>query len=313
MKYEINGDFKHICMLTFPLSKPLAHIAEPVLGALFKRERSDKKVTVTCCKINADGRNINALLYQPKGRENVSSAVVYYHGGGFVYKAAPYQFKLVREYCVKTPCKVLLVDYGLAYKYPYPAPFNDCFRALEWLVENSERLGIDKSKIAVAGDSAGGNLAASVAIAARDRGLVKLCGQMLVYPVIDRRMKSDSMKKYTDTPIWNGRLSEKMWRIYLPNSDGANIGYASPIEAADLSCLPNTYIEIAEFDSLHDEGVEYARALEKAGNRVFLNETKGTVHGYDMAAKSKTVIESVDKRIKFLQNIFYGGFEGDQL
>ena len=236
---------------------------------------------------------------------NTSPVVIYFHGGGFIYKAAPYHYKLVKEYCVKTPCKVLMVDYRLTTQNSFPVPANDCYSALKWLVENADNLKIDKSKIVIAGDSAGGNLAAAVTLMARDNKLIFPCGQMLIYPVIDRRMKTQSMNKYTDTPIWNSRLSKKMWELYLPNSNAENIEYASPIEAPNLSGLPNTYIETAEFDCLHDEGMEYAKALKAAGNAVFLNETKNTIHGFDMASKSRVVIDSIEKRIQFLQNLFY--------
>ena len=304
MRYEISRDFKYIRLMTFPIVKPLAHIAEYILGALLKINHSDDNVNVTRHTIDVENGSIKALFYEPKKCENTSPAVIYYHGGGFVYKAAPYHYKLVKEYCVKTPCKVLMVDYRLSTKNSFPVPVNDCCSALKWLVENAESLGIDKSKIVIAGDSAGGNLAAAVTLTARDNKLIVPCGQMLIYPVIDRRMKTQSMNKYTDTPIWNSRLSKKMWELYLPDSNVENIEYASPIEAPDLSGLPNTYIETAEFDCLHDEGMEYAKALKAAGNTVFLNETKNTIHGFDMASKSKIVIDSIEKRIKFLQSSF---------
>ena len=305
MRYEISSDFKFIGLMTFPIIKPFAHIAEHILGVLLKINHSDDNVNVTRYTIDVDKGNIKALFYEPKKCENTSPVVIYFHGGGFIYKAAPYHYKLVKEYCVKTPCKVLMVDYRLTTKNSFPVPLNDCYSALKWLVENADSLKIDKSKIVIAGDSAGGNLAAAVTLMARDNKLIDPCGQMLIYPVIDRRMETPSMKEYTDTPIWNSRLSQKMWELYLPDSNVENIEYASPIEAPNLSGLPDTYIEIAEFDCLHDEGVEYAKALKVADNAVFLNETKNTIHGFDMASNNQIVIDSIDKRIKFLKNLFY--------
>lgn len=305
MKYNISRDFKFIRFMTFPIVKVFAPIAEKVLGIFMKVEHSDKQVKVTKHTIDTANGQIKALLYEPKNCSETMPAMVYYHGGGFIYKAAPYHYRLVKQYCVQTPCKVLLVDYRLTPKHSYPVPVNDCYSGLEWLIKNADKLNIDKEKIIIAGDSAGGNLAAAVTLMARDNNLFKPCAQMLVYPVIDRRMKTVSMRKYTDTPIWNSRLSEKMWTLYLRGNDDENIQYASPIEAPDLSGLPATYIETAEFDCLHDEGVEYADALKAAGNTVILNETKNTIHGFEMASKSSIVTESLKTRIRFLLNEFY--------
>ena len=305
MKYEINKDFKRLRFATFPIIKPFAYFSERVLGALMKINHSDQNVHVARCTIDVDNGSIKALLFEPRNCDKASPAVIYFHGGAFVYKAGPYHYKLVKEYCAKTPCKVLMADYRLSTHNPFPIPVDDCCRSLKWLLENAEDLGIDKSKIIVAGDSAGGDLAAAVTLMARDNRLADLCGQMLIYPVTDRRMKTPSMEKYTDTPVWNSRLSKKMWALYLPGSNVENIEYASPMEAKDLSGLPDAFIETAEFDCLHDEGAEYAKALKEAGNTVFLNETKNTVHGFDMALKSQIVVDSIKKRIEFLQSRFY--------
>lgn len=127
---------------------------------------------------------------------------------------------------------------------------------------------------------------------------------MLIYPVTDRRMQTASIKKYTNTPIWNAVLSKKMWQFYLGDGEIQNIEYASPAEAENLSDLPETYLETAEFDCLHDEGINYAEAMKNAGVNVKINETYGTIHGFDMASNSKIVLGSIKKRTEFLKGIF---------
>ena len=113
------------------------------------------------------------------------------------------------------------------------------------------------------------------------------------------------MKKFVDTPVWNSILNRKMWQLYLPEKvDGQNAQYVSPASASDLSNMPPTYIQTAEFDCLHDEGVAFADALESAGNSVALDETKGTVHGFDMASHSTITATAVNNRISFLNQIF---------
>lgn len=303
-KYNISSDFKFVKLLTFPVMPWAAPIAEAVLGVFMRVNHSDENVNVSKQQIRVDGGVIDALFYEPVSCGKNAPLLVYYHGGAFTYKAAPYHFRLVKEYCIKANCKVLMVDYRLAPKYQYPIPLKDCCSALEYAVNNAEKLGVNKAKIAVGGDSAGGSLAASVALIARDNKLVSLCGQMLIYPVLDKRISSESMKKFTDTPVWNSRLTKKMMTVYLPNLAVELIEYASPVEFENLADLPSTYIETAQFDCLHDDGVNYARLLKKAGVDTTIFETKETMHGFDMAAKSKITIKSVEKRADFLKRIF---------
>lgn len=303
-KYNINSDFRLVKLLTFPIMPWAAPIAEALLGVFMKVNHSDKNVKVSNRQIKVDGGVINALFYEPITCGENAPLLVYYHGGAFTYKAAPYHFRLVKEYCVKVNCKVLMVDYRLAPKYKYPIPLKDCCSALAYAVGNAEKLGIDKSRIAVGGDSAGGSLAASVALLARDNKLVSLCGQMLIYPVLDKRINSASMQKFTDTPVWNSRLTKKMMPVYLPDFAVELIEYASPVEFENLADLPNTYIETAQFDCLHDDGVNYADLLKAANVDVTLFETKETMHGFDMAGKSEITIKSVEERAAFLKKIF---------
>lgn len=303
-RYNINKDFRFVKLLTFPVMPWAAPIAESVLGVFMKINHSDANVSVSRKEISVDGGKINALFYEPVGIGKNAPLLVYYHGGAFTYKAAPYHYRLVKDYSTKAKCKVLMADYRLAPKYKYPIPLKDCYSALEYAVNNAGSLGVDITKIAVGGDSAGGSLAAASALLARDKGLVSLCGQMLVYPVLDKRISSQSMKSFSDTPVWNSRLSKKMMDIYLPGSDAEMIEYASPAECENLIGLPAAYIETAEFDCLHDDGVTYAAMLKASNVETQLFETKETMHGFDMAGKSAITIESVQKRTEFLRNIF---------
>jgi acetyl esterase/lipase len=172
------------------------------------------------------------------------------------------------------------------------------------MAESAGRFGIDPKRIAVGGDSAGGNLAAATALLARDGGSAQPCFQMLIYPVIDRRMQTESMKRFSDTPMWNSVLNAKMWKWYLEGAGSANIEYASPIEADSLVGLPEAYVETAEFDCLHDEGAAYAAALNSAGCLTRLNETSGTMHGFDIVSGSTIVRDSVYARVESLRQAF---------
>ena len=231
--------------------------------------------------------------------------IVYYHGGGFVYGASSNHYYLCKEYALKSKCKIIFVDYRLAPKYQFPIPAEDCFMAYRWTIDNSEKLGIDKTRIAIGGDSAGGCLTAAVALMARDRGLMAPLFQMLIYPVTDRRMITESMKNFVDTPMWNGRLSVKMWEGYLGSGEHEHIEYASPVEAPSLENLPDTYMETAEFDCLRDEGIMYGEMLRDAGNTVTFYQTKGTMHAFDGKRSAPTTEKVIEKRLKFINSNFY--------
>lgn len=305
MDYPINDDFKKLKMMTFPIVEGFAPAAEKVLGVFVNVNHSDKNVSVEKFNINSGGASLPCLLYSPRGKKGKLPLVVYYHGGGFIYKAAPYHYRLLKEYCHGANCRVLCVDYRNTPKYNFNQIFPDCYSTLEWAVKNADRIGADLNKFAVAGDSAGGCLAAATVLKARDEGLVNLCGMLLVYPVLDSSVSTESMKKFVDTPVWNSILNRKMWQLYLSEkADGQNVQYVSPASASDLSHMPPTYIQTAEFDCLRDEGVAFADALKSAGNSAILDETKGTVHGFDMASHSSITVCAVNNRISFLNQIF---------
>jgi acetyl esterase/lipase len=211
---------------------------------------------------------------------------------------------LICTYAAKTPCKVVYVDYRLAPKYAFPVGVEDCYAAFQWARQNAGELGIDPNKIAVGGDSAGGDLAAAVNLIALDRNTPTACFQMLIYPVTDARQSTVSIKKFTDTPLWNAKQTEKMWKLYLSNGLPDKKDYASPLEAASLENMPATYLEVAEFDCLHDEGVNFAKALQNSGVQVELNETRGTVHGFEIAENSELVHQIITKRVEALKKGF---------
>lgn len=306
--YPIHPDFAPLAKLNPPLNRAVLPAMQKSMSALWNLEKSGDGVTVTKLQIPLDKKkSMRAILYSPEGGSVKLPCLVYYHGGGFVFNAAPYHFLNAREYCSGAKCHVLFVDYRLAPRYKFPAALDDAFRAYRWTQMNSEELNIDFKRIAVGGDSAGGSLAASVCQMARDYGAAVPCGQLLVYPCTDVRMKTDSVKRFHDTPMCNSRDMAKYIKLYIPNLAHLPMEervYASPAEALSLKGLPSAYVETAEFDCLHDEGLEYAGRLEDFGVNVTVHETKGTIHGYDFMSKSPIVWESMQKRIAFLCRIF---------
>lgn len=172
------------------------------------------------------------------------------------------------------------VDYALAPEHKFPAPVEDCYAAAKWVAENANAIGGDPTRIAVGGDSAGGNLAAVVAIMARDRGTPPLVYQLLVYPVINFAFDTQSYRECADS---YGLTKDDMawfWNLYLPSEADGHNPYASPLRAQDLRGLPPALVITAEFDPLRDEGEAYAARLREAGVPAVCTRYNGMIHAF---------------------------------
>lgn len=310
-KYPIHPDFKKYENLNPPLSRAVLPLMQKMMGPLFSMEKSTEQIKVSHLSIPASpnqaissNHTIRALMYTPVGISEPAPCLVYFHGGGFAISASPHHFQMARTYALNTNCKVLFVDYRLAPKHPFPAAPEDCYAAYTWLLEHAGEYSVDTARIAVGGDSAGGQLATVVCLMARDRGQRVPCGQMMIYPVTGRNMVTESMKQFTDTPLCNSRDIEKYFSFYIEDPVNEKSIYASPIHAESLEGLPPAYIETAEFDCLRDEGILYAERLKETGITVTLNNTLGTIHGFDIARESAIVKACVAQRVSFLLGLF---------
>lgn len=304
-KYAIHPDFKMWSKFNPPLYKSLIPLIQKTMRILFKLQKSDKNCKVEKIKIPFQDKLMPAIIYTPTGIKEKAPCLVYFHGGGFVLAGAPYHYKNAKKYAIGASCKVVFVDYPLAPKYRYPIPVDACYQTYKWVVENAETLSIDKNKVAVGGDSAGGSLSTTATMKAADNNFQTPCGQMLLYPAIGVKEPTKSMQEFDDTPMCNSKDFEKYCKMYFKNNQQKISGkYISPLYAPSLKIFPQTYIETAEFDCLRDEGKLFAKKLKEHGVKVQLINTKGTIHGYDMSTKSKIVAESIDKRISFLKKIF---------
>lgn len=298
-EYPIHPDFKMLAAIHPPLNRRTIPMIQKSMGLLYHQQRSSRAVRVERVRIPADtGQAVRALLYIPvEGKTD--ACLLYCHGGGYAFPAAPYQYKLARIYAQQVGCRVLFPDYRLAPEYPFPAAVDDCFAAYRRLLEMSEGAGI-----AVCGDSAGGTLSMAVCLRALDEGLPAPCAQLLTYPAVGNAGETDSLRRYTDTPMCNSRDMETYGAWYVQNEGAGKLAYRSPIEAESFAGIPMTYIETAEFDALRDGAILYAEKLRSAGIEVELHNTKGTVHGYDMMLKSGIVKELIEKRTGFLKRAF---------
>ena len=293
--YPIHDDFRAACRITAPLGRGVLGIGNAFLAAMPKGMRSDEELTINKIKIisTADGEEFGAWIITPKGGDMLRPATLFLHGGGFVFKGAPYHYDLAKEYARRTGAVVVMVDYRTAHNNPYGTSLNDCVDAWQWMLAEAQDLGIDTLRTAIVGDSAGGFLAIKTVLAS-DIHPSKL---MLIYPVVDCSMRTESMAQFSDTPVWNSELNRKMWGYYL---QGATEKSLLDLAESELQKMPETYVETAEFDCLRDEGNEFARILQGAGVATIHTQTKGTMHGFDMAQQSEITQRQIDERCKWL-------------
>lgn len=306
-KYSIKEEFKYYGKIKPLISKTIISTADRFLKTP-KWIFSDKEINVITKKIKGYKNNdLELIIISPSNLKDNSPCLLYFHGGAFIIDAAEFHYKLAVIYAKTIPCKVIFVKYNLAINNPINVPSEDSFRALSWVIDNYEKLNIDKNKIALAGDSAGGNISAALSLMVRDRLInFKLCFQLLIYPFLDRRMDSVSNKKYKDTPMWNSSLSKKLDKIYsFDKSEISKLEYISPLEATSFKKIPPTYIESCEFDCLHDDSINYYNILKENNIDVELNETLGTMHAYDMCLSASTTIVNIFKRVEYMRKKFY--------
>lgn len=219
-------------------------------------------------------------IYTPKG-DGPFPTLVFFHGGGFVLGTLASYDSVCRMLTNTTPCITVSVDYHLAPEYPYPAAPEDCYAATQWVAEHAAEFNGDPTRIAVGGDSAGGNLAAVVALIAKERGGPKLLFQLLIYPTTDNHQPGTaSLAENADGYFLTRDAVEWFDHHYLSTEVDRKDPHAFPLYADDLADLPPALIITAEYDPLRDEGEMYAKRLQEAKVPVTLTRYDGMIHGF---------------------------------
>ena len=218
-------------------------------------------------------------VYRPESAD-LLPALVYFHGGGWVIGDIESHDPICRTLANSANCVVVSVDYRLAPEAKFPAAADDAYAAASFVSANAAEFGADASRIAVGGDSAGGNLAAVTSLMARDRGGPELMFQLLIYPVIERDFGRPSYTENASGYLLSTDVMRWFWDQYIRTDDDARNPYAAPILADKLAGLPPALIITAEFDPLRDEGEAYASALREAGVPAVLTRYDGMVHGF---------------------------------
>ncbi len=236
-----------------------------------------------------DGAHVPLRWYRRDGA-TPGPAVLYVHGGGMIVASVDHYDGLIRSFVAESGVPALAVDYRLAPEHPHPVPVEDCYAALVWLAEHCSELGVDPARIAVMGDSAGGGLAAGVALLARDRGGPALARQILIYPMLDDRNTTPdpALEPFL---TWTYDDNVTGWGALLGGRAGADDvpASAAPARAQDVSGLPPTYVDVGELDIFRDEDVEYARRIAATGTSVELHVHPGAPHGFEVFAPEADV------------------------
>ena len=229
--------------------------------------------------IPGPGGDVPVRIYTPAGA-GPFPVLVWFHGGGMVLGDLDTADGTARHLCVGAGCVVVSVDYRLAPEHKFPAAPEDCYAATEWVSKNAASIDVDANRMALGGDSAGGNLATVVALMSRDRGGPSLVFQLVVYPMVDRDFNTESYRSNADGYLLTRDSMIWYWNHYLGAEADTTNPYAVPLQAKDLGRLPSALIITAEYDPLRDEGDAYADRFRAAGVPTVSSRYDGMIHGF---------------------------------
>jgi acetyl esterase len=228
--------------------------------------------------------SVNARLVRPAGSKELLPVVMFFHGGGWIRGDANTHDRLVRELAVGAHATIALVEFSRSPESQFPVAIEEAYAATKYVAENSVALRLDGSRLAIVGDSSGGNIAAAVTLLSKERRGPRIKFQVLFYPVTDANFETASYRSFQDGPWLTRQAMERAWNAYLPDKDARNAITATPANATtdQLRGLPDALVVTAESDVLRDEGEAYARKLWEAGVRVTCLRYLGTIHDFVM-------------------------------
>ncbi|MCC3768811.1 alpha/beta hydrolase [Streptomyces sp. UNOC14_S4] len=251
--------------------------------------------------------DVTLVSARPAGIAGPLPLLYYMHGGGMItgnaWSVLP---RLLREWALPLGLAVISVEYRLAPRTRYPGPVEDCYAGFVWAAEHAARLGVDADRIAIGGKSAGGGLAAALALLTRDRGGPAPVGQLLMCPMLDDRGTTFSSHQMAGVDTWDRTSGTTAWQALLGDRYGAADlpPYAAPARATDLSGLPPAYIDVGSAETLRDEDVAYADAIWRSGGQAELHVWPGACHGFDTFAPEAALSrEARDTRTRWLRRI----------
>ena len=251
--------------------------------------------------------DITLLICTPTTAAGTLGAVYHTHSGGMVLGDRYTGVLELLDWAEEFGLVVVSVEYRLAPEHPHPAPIDDCWAGLVWTAAHAAELGFDPARLIVAGASAGGGLAAALALRARDEGGPELAGQMLIYPMLDDRNDTPSSVQMAGLGVWDRSANEFGWTALLGDARGGPdvSPYAAPARADDLGGLPPAFLDVGSAETFRDEDVAYAGRIWQAGGRAELHVWPGGFHGFDaMAPAAQISREAREARVRWLNRLF---------
>lgn len=230
--------------------------------------------------VPTDDGDVPVRVYRPGGATGRLPGLLYLHGGGFMLGDLDSSDSNAWGFAQEVGAVVVSVDYRLTPEHPYPAAFNDCYATLVWVAKNADELALDAERIAVVGDSAGGNLGAALCLAARDRSGPAIAAQALIYMSAGTDQTSASYSEHADGPGLTTASTFKYRDLYLPGARDTRDHYARPIVAESHAGLPPAWVHSAEIDPIRDDGRAYAAKIALSGGNVTYREARGMIHGF---------------------------------
>ncbi len=254
----------------------------------------------------AAGDRISLIVCRPAGIQAPSAAIYHIHGGGMIIGSNRMISDDMLDWATEFDATLISVEYRLAPETPHPGPVEDCYAGLAWVADHAGELGIDPARIVIAGESAGGGLAAATTLLARDRKGPAIAAQVLMCPMLDDRNDTASAIQGEGRGVWHRHTNEIGWSALLGAARGGPdvSPYAAPARATDLSGLPPALIDVGSAETFRDEAVSYASNIWRAGGQAELHVFAGGFHGYDGLAPQATVSQDTkDARIRWLRRI----------
>ncbi|MBC3485789.1 alpha/beta hydrolase [Pseudomonas kermanshahensis] len=269
--------------------KPLEQLAPKDARAVLTGAQSSVKVDLSGIEvkahtIQANGEAITLQVVRPANVKGELPVFMFFHGGGWVLGDFPTHQRLIRDLVVGSGAVAVYVDYTPSPEAHYPTAINQAYAATRWVAEHGKAIGVDGKRLAVAGNSVGGNMAAVVALKAKEAGTPKLRFQLLLWPVTDASFETGSYKQFAEGHFLTTGMMKWFWNSYTTDAKAREHIYASPLRASSeqLKGLPPALVQTAEFDVLRDEGEAYARKLDAAGVAVTAVRYNGMIHDYGL-------------------------------
>ena len=306
-KYPIKKEFFPYSVFNAPSSKVFLRFARVLMKAPRFFTHPKGLGFQTFALQGKEGETFRLHYLSQKDSQHPLPLLYFIHGGGFIYESSLSHYKMALTFARALHINVAYLQYNLAPDYPFPYPQEEAYAGLSYIVDHAKELNIDVDNIGLMGDSCGGTLCTTSIILASMRELeFQPRFLLLLYPWLDNSWQSSSYQKYVDTPMWSSRKNKSAGRYTNPQNVPFPPEFVSPCHYKDLSMFPNTYIEVAEFDPLHDDGVLFSKLLQEAGKSVSFEEVRGTMHGYDTKWNAPTVQQQIKKRLSFASISFYG-------